>query len=807
MSDARGREITVTASIATSGGSDSESANPSGKRKAVLRPTDGTLDLLTRWQEGDQVMLYVKQDGKVYTLDPVPVRNISADGKSCSLVFKLPSAVDAEKAYTLYGLYGIEGMVADTEVLAKSQLTRKSWADGKAMPSPMWFQAAGGPMSLQAHFQHLGTYEVLHVKNTSGKPITFQQWGFDVDVPWYKYEESTPLREDYDPSQYVTEPGDVESDVVTIDNGKTVPILSWYMPSGGNVSNAHLQASVDGRQVTSANTKSSTVKIQRGRAYHMYATWDGSELSFDDGEIDELKGKFIKVEPSTIDMGDIPVGTSKKAQFTVSNIGTESLAFKVPSNTSYISIPDGGVEFTLHAGDEKSFDIYCAPFTVNYGFGSRIYIETDAENGEQYIDVFGTAVPSDDGSSFVSCPDGNHPHLIDLGLPSGIKWACCNVGASMPDGKGGYYAWGEISEKDNYTWDSYRWSGDNQYSMTKYCYDSHYGIVDNKTYLDPSDDVAYMIWGSNWRMPSKEEQDELRENCDWEWVNYNGINGMRVKSRVNGKCIFLPAAGYKRNSSTSYLNEYGYYQSASLDLTNSDDSYYFYFNSSGHYWQDFSTVVGRDVGFSVRPVSDTSSPLTPGEAIDLGLPSGTKWASCNVGASSPEEYGGYYAWGETEEKEVYDLSTYKWCNGSYYSMTKYCTSTSYGTVDGKTTLDPEDDVAHVKWGGNWHMPTSAEKHELYDNCSSEWTTLNGVYGRKFTGPNGNSIFLPAAGSRRRDKLYYLGSEGYYWSSSLYVSESQSANDLDFDSDSRDIVDKSFCSDRSNGLTVRPVLSN
>ena len=140
-------------------------------------------------------------------------------------------------------------------------------------------------------------------------------------------------------------------------------------------------------------------------------------------------------------------------------------------------------------------------------------------------------------------------------------------------------------------------------------------------------------------------------------------------------------------------------------------------------------------------------PAVDARAIDLGLPSGIKWASCNVGATEPWEYGGYYAWGETEEKSNYDTSTYKYCNGSYFSMTKYCTSSSFGTVDNKTTLEPGDDVAHVKWGGSWRMPTKAEQDELRNNCTWTWTTLNGVDGYRVTGPNGNSIFLPAAGFR------------------------------------------------------------
>ena len=169
------------------------------------------------------------------------------------------------------------------------------------------------------------------------------------------------------------------------------------------------------------------------------------------------------------------------------------------------------------------------------------------------------------------------------------------------------------------------------------------------------------------------------------------------------------------------------------------------------------------------------------EAIDLGLPSGIKWATCNVGANSPEEYGGYYAWGETEEKSNYnyDLSTYKWCNGSENTMTKYCTDSDYGTVDNKTVLDPEDDVAHVKWGGSWRMPTKKEQDELHYKCTWTWTKQNGVNGYRVTGPNGNSIFLPAAGYLNGFAVCDRGYCGFCWSSSLYSNDSDSAYYLYF----------------------------
>ena len=195
-----------------------------------------------------------------------------------------------------------------------------------------------------------------------------------------------------------------------------------------------------------------------------------------------------------------------------------------------------------------------------------------------------------------------------------------------------------------------------------------------------------------------------------------------------------------------------------------------------------------------------SDPYNGHEYVDLGLPSGIKWATCNVGATKPEEFGGYYAWGETEEKSNYDWSTYKWCSGSDDNMTKYCTDSDYSTVDNKTILDPEDDVAHVKWGGSWRMPTLDEQNELLNNCTWTWTTLNGVNGYKVTGPNDNSIFLPAAGIRDGTAVYGIGGVGYYWSSSLCSRSSYCAYYLYFYSGYHDWDDDY----RFSGLSVRPV---
>ena len=181
---------------------------------------------------------------------------------------------------------------------------------------------------------------------------------------------------------------------------------------------------------------------------------------------------------------------------------------------------------------------------------------------------------------------------------------------------------------------------------------------------------------------------------------------------------------------------------------------------------------------------DKDEPLAPDshDCVDLGLPSGTLWATCNIGADSPEEYGDYFAWGETATKDVYDWRNYKWAHWEYDTISDhfyrvldetwykyyYMKWTKDGFIpggDGKMELDPEDDAARVNWGSNWRTPTLEQLQELVDKCNWEWTQQNGVKGCLVTGRNGNSIFLPAAGGCSTD-IYNDGKFSYYWSRSL-----------------------------------------
>jgi hypothetical protein len=193
--------------------------------------------------------------------------------------------------------------------------------------------------------------------------------------------------------------------------------------------------------------------------------------------------------------------------------------------------------------------------------------------------------------------------------------------------------------------------------------------------------------------------------------------------------------------------------------------------------------------------------------VDLGLPSGLLWATCNVGADTPEGYGDHFAWGETQPKDTYNWSNYQHCNGDPYTLTKYCNKSYYGYngfTDNLTTLLPEDDAATANWGEGWRMPTEEEWLEMRNNTTRTWTTQNGVNGFLFTATNGNSLFLPAAGYRWDDELDYAGDRSYYWSSSLFTVNAFDAWNFNFNS-SHVIVDETgLC---GCGFTVRPVREN
>ena len=219
--------------------------------------------------------------------------------------------------------------------------------------------------------------------------------------------------------------------------------------------------------------------------------------------------------------------------------------------------------------------------------------------------------------------------------------------------------------------------------------------------------------------------------------------------------------------------------------------------------QDRSYVLTEKPAPAKPVVQASSNRINGHEYVDLGL--SVKWATCNVGASSPGDYGSYFAWGETSPKSSYDWENLKYMTSvdSYDNVkfSKYVASREYGTEDNRTRLELVDDAARANWGGSWRMPTRAEQDELREQCRWQWTTQNGHNGYKVTSKkNGNSIFLPAAGYCYGSSSYNVGSIGLYWSSSLSTSYSDYAYCLDFDSD---LVDW-YYNGRRTGRSVRPV---
>ncbi|MBP5338567.1 MAG: hypothetical protein J6Z14_04585 [Prevotella sp.] len=247
---------------------------------------------------------------------------------------------------------------------------------------------------------------------------------------------------------------------------------------------------------------------------------------------------------------------------------------------------------------------------------------------------------------------------------------------------------------------------------------------------------------------------------------------------------------------------------------------------------DISTILSLMAGY--KPGED-DNPVDTGQApanakgIDLGLPSGTLWANMNVGATSPQENGLYFAWGETKgytsdtsDGRLFDYASYKWMTegqSSYLWINKYQVADNltdgcwyqyswdildYEFIgDGKATLDPEDDAAAVNWGGDWQMPTIEDFNELLENTTNEWITVGSMTGRKFTSKtNGNSIFLPAAGYRKEASLVDQGTVGYYLSATLYPSGTHGVKLLSIASGQATTINVFI---RTYGRSVRPVL--
>ena len=244
-------------------------------------------------------------------------------------------------------------------------------------------------------------------------------------------------------------------------------------------------------------------------------------------------------------------------------------------------------------------------------------------------------------------------------------------------------------------------------------------------------------------------------------------------------------------------------------------------NNGGNNSGQNDTIVEPNNGGENDSIIDNSGTLNGHDYVDLGLPSGTLWATCNVGAEVPEDYGDYYAWGETEPKTTYDWSTYKYCEGDYDLLTKYCSESRYGYngfTDDLYDLQPSDDAATVNWGEGWRMPDGAEGLELLNNCDHRWDSINGVSGLLVIGNNGNTLFLPAAGLKgvfsydgeSQIDFNQAGHSGQYWMRERGIAFSNySTPDVEYMANEFYFPygnNGGSRTERSRGLPIRPVRS-
>ncbi|WP_051617642.1 SUMF1/EgtB/PvdO family nonheme iron enzyme [Prevotella sp. HUN102] len=252
--------------------------------RVSLAEKQGTMSLVSKWHKDDIVQLFIKQNKKIYVLEDSPVSSVSNDGKRCVLKLTLPKEIDTEKPYTLYGFCGCKAKLEKDKIILAGSLVRKKL---DALQAPVWFTASGGPKSLNVKFKHLGAYELTHFINKSQKTISAALRGYRTASGWTSASSTVKLMDGVEID--VSHPQTTASTAVSVPAGGSASIVSWYVPTGRKIEGATLLATIDGKAVESANTKSSNVAIESGKAYHLYATWNGKQLAFGKEEINEEK--------------------------------------------------------------------------------------------------------------------------------------------------------------------------------------------------------------------------------------------------------------------------------------------------------------------------------------------------------------------------------------------------------------------------------------------------------------------------------------------------------------------------------------
>ena len=445
-------------------------------------------------------------------------------------------------------------------------------------------------------------------------------------------------------------------------------------------------------------------------------------------------GPRVSLFPESVSFGEVEIGTTATRNLKIINDGDMDLVFDILTveNTPFSIKPAS--ETTLAPGDSLIATVSFAPATLGDEYAT-FCIRSNDPRGDVYISLYGIGTGE-------TPPSPGMPEAIDMGLPSGTRWASFNLGATTEEDPGDYFAWGETVTKDSFDHNNYRFTiGSWVFSK----YQCRTEPIDNKSILEPEDDAAYVRFGGKWRIPSCAELEELMnpDNCEVVWDNRGKEGGYRIISKKTGNSIFLPKSelftyywsssldrydesaytllfnnggrevpkGYSRPSKGLIRPVYGEpvtnvtrveLSENSLDLvaggyrqlvprfypdnvatktviwSSSDDRVAVVDGSGGVYAVSAGTAV-----ITVRTVdrdetADCICRVTGSFPEEVDLGLPFKWAGYNIGASTIYDSGGLYAWGEIETKDRYEWENYKWCMGGQFSLTKYNDSEGYG---------------------------------------------------------------------------------------------------------------------------------
>lgn len=379
-------------------------------------------------------------------------------------------------------------------------------------------------------------------------------------------------------------------------------------------------------------------------------------------------------------------------------------------------------------------------------------------------------------------PTPSNVQAVDLGLPSGIKWASCNVGANRPEDSGNYYAWGEVLPKTDYSWATYKYANgtsDQNPKLTKYCDSVRYGdngFTDNKTTLEPEDDAAHFNWGGSWRMPTATEVDELINNSTWDIVTKNGVNGYQVTSKVNSNSIFFPAAGVRSDTDLYNVGEGGYFWSSSLQENSPDCAWFMDFEWYG-LWQ--GSILVRYLGLSIRPVCQSSATSSGSNYFTLTLyTDGCDSADvikCNAGrqvkvTAVPNTYRHFVRWtdGNTDNPRLVTVRQDMTLTAEFADdpiLTLFSSNDSWGHVPGGGPLKPN--VSHLIYAYSylgyhfvqWNDGNTDNPRTIVLTCD---TTLTAEFAQTFSGQCGDNLYwkyeghtLSITGSGNMYDFYYV----------------------------------------------------